>query len=423
MATQMFLRDSRTFAGLRGAVDASISGGGNQGFAIRDLLTTRGAAAVTSPNVGTLAGPTSGQEITFTSSGGATFGEFISPPLAAGATISGTVTFNIRMSENSMSANVGPQVIIERLNSTMGVVSTVINSEHGTETGTTETLHNWTGTPTSTTFAKGDRIRVRVCGNDAGGNMAAGFTYAAYYNGPTAAASGDAYVTFNENLTFQTTDPTGTTLYPTTTAITDITADDDREMWTSRGSGTSSATGTSATGPMTPSQFQISGTNVSWFTRGLTAFTLAGLVKINVRGSEDTAAANASIRAELAIVDNDGTNAVTWAASGIAAEELTTSEAAYTIYLAGADTAVANNQRLRIRFFVDDAQLNATNLHSITLNYAGTSGGASGDTFLTLEQTVTEFVPGGAPPPPRKDRRIVPNLDFDPWSGTGWLTP
>ena len=116
-------------------------------------------------------------------------------------TISGAITKNFWMSESNMSANVGAQCIIDRCDSAGTFVSTVENSEKGTELPvTTRAAQNWnTGTVTSTNFADGDYIRVRVYGNDIG-TMATGFTFDLSAGGTTAAADGDSYVTFTETI-------------------------------------------------------------------------------------------------------------------------------------------------------------------------------------------------------------------------------
>ena len=158
------------------------------------LDSSRGPTAQ-SAQTSTVAGPTSGRQVN------------PGVPLSwwyrvNAVTISGSITKNLRMSETNMSANVGAQIIIDRHDSAGTFVSTVANHERGTElVVTTETAENWsTGTVTSTSFSDGDYIRVRVYGNDVG-TMASGYFFHFYYDGPTAAASGDSYVTFTETIT------------------------------------------------------------------------------------------------------------------------------------------------------------------------------------------------------------------------------
>lgn len=169
-----------------------------------------------------------------------------------------------------------------------------------------------------------------------------------------------------------------------------------REAWTSRGAGVQSDVVNSETGwvvplPMTDSA---GGPYVDWYTRQLAAFTLGGAVTVNARALESSASANAAIGCEIAVVNSDGTDPVIWA-TGCRAAEIGTSEAALSFLVSGDDLSVSDTQRLRIRFFIDDLSVGAMATgHTATLFYAGTSGGASGDTFLTFTQTLTEYVPG-----------------------------
>ena len=65
-----------------------------------------------------------------------------------------------------------------------------------------------------------------------------------------------------------------------------------------------------------------------------------------------------------------------------------------TWFVAGDATAVTDGQRLRIRVYFDDAPGVAMGASSdMTFYWAGTSAAASGDTYITLPQTVTEFAP------------------------------
>jgi hypothetical protein len=118
-------------------------------FTPAEFRTDRGASAK-NVALATLAGT---QTIKFGRS-------FVSNPLAADVTISGSITFNMRCAESNMSANAQAHVIIERMNAECEVASTVVASSFGTEMSvTTERADNWSASPTSTAFSKGDRIR------------------------------------------------------------------------------------------------------------------------------------------------------------------------------------------------------------------------------------------------------------------------
>lgn len=205
MATQCFLRDAvpsthtgHNYAKLNGVRD---------GWRPRALSTSRGAAA-TSEASNTVDGTTLGIEV-----GSITDPfEWISGPLDQDVTISGSITLNLRAAESSMQANVAINAIIERLDSLGAVVSTIAQTARTTELGTSEAAANFTVTPTSTAMLKGDRIRVRVYGDEVG-TMASGHTFTFWWDGPTGGASGDSYVTFTETFGFLTTTPAGSTRY------------------------------------------------------------------------------------------------------------------------------------------------------------------------------------------------------------------
>lgn len=144
----------------------------------------------------TAAGPTAGVQI----NGGGNSWYWLSPPLQA-LTISGTITLNLWMSESGATANVGPDVKIERTDLSGVVISQIARSEFGTELPTpTRAAQNWTVAATTTTLAHKDRIKITIFGNDAGGNMAASATFDLGYNGATGAADGDSYVQFAETV-------------------------------------------------------------------------------------------------------------------------------------------------------------------------------------------------------------------------------
>ena len=143
----------------------------------------------------------SGTLIQWTDTGGGTALSWISAPLAAGATISGTVTLNTWASESNGQCNCGQRVIVKRY--TAGAEgSTVTDTSQGTELTTSISNRTWTATPTNTVFSTGDRIVVYWYVTAAGGTMGGNRTVTSDYNGTVNAADGESYVQFNENLTF-----------------------------------------------------------------------------------------------------------------------------------------------------------------------------------------------------------------------------
>ena len=163
------------------------------------ILGTRGSASRSS-STSTVNGPTSGIQCKQGSGGSGAALSWWSVPLSA-VTISGTITFNIWGNENNMSANAGLQVVIDRVDGSGSFISTIINSEKGTELPTTTAAQNWTGAPTSTTLSDGDRLRVRVYINDGGGTMATGFLGVIAIGATSAGINGDSFVTFTETIT------------------------------------------------------------------------------------------------------------------------------------------------------------------------------------------------------------------------------
>ncbi len=134
--------------------------------------------------------------------------QFVSPPLAQDITISGTVTFNFWGAESNMSANCGFSCKVYRIRGSDGSIQDLVNkSADGVELAvTTAGVRNWTATPTSTNFLKGDRILLIPCIN-AVGTMGGGYTAFLTWNGSSGGASGDSYIMFTENFGFIATNP------------------------------------------------------------------------------------------------------------------------------------------------------------------------------------------------------------------------
>lgn len=403
MATTLYFRAAAASTH-RGAQSQTLNGNLWSWWA-RALATARGATTI-SDNITTGAGPTNGFEVWDDGSIGPI--EWISEPLDQDITISGTITHNLWAHESAMTVNAGMQVVIERLDSQGGIISTVSNSEQGTELGTTNpptSARNWTNAaPTSTAFLKGDRIRIRVAANDAGGTIAAG-TVTFWFDGPTSGENGDSYITFTETFGFLTTTPTGSQLFLTDVAGPAVGANIEKEMWTSRGDGVNTAVRNTVAGWTAPAQWTntAGGTNIEWYSKQLQAFTLSGLVHCRMRVAYSNSAANAGFRVELAVVNNDGSGETIWAAAcfnDLGAGELSLTESPYTVPLAGDDLAVSDGQRLRFRIFVDDPSTMpmVASGYNCTLWYDGTTADASGDSWVRLTETVSEYTPAAPGP-------------------------
>lgn len=402
MATQCFLLDDTTLVAdyfNNGNNDLNLAGNQAAWEGETHRIGTSRGSGVVNTGKSTVAGTTAGLEFNNTANL-----QWVSDPIDADVTISGSITFNLWGTESSMSANAGFQVVIFRVDSTTGALTQIINSERGTELGTSNAANNWSATPTSTACNKGDRLIIRPAINDAGGTMASTHVATLYLDGTTAAASGDTYVTFTETFGFQTTTPTGTTLYPTTTA-SDIdpggAGTDTYEMWTSRGSGATSGVVDLTNGFISATQWTASagGNVLEWYTKQLTAFTLSGVALVNTRALEALSGDRATIRAEIAKTDSTGGSVVVWGING-RSTDMGTTEADRLYWISGDDLALSNGDRLRLRVYLDDLQgsavVDSTGTSTASFFYAGTSGGASGDSYATLQQSITEYVPGGA---------------------------
>lgn len=405
MTTQLFFRygASVTPPQIHRGTNSNKLNGSASGWEPMSLSTSRGAGAQSLNNAVTEAGPTSGVEAV---AGTSLPVEFISLPLDADFTISGTITVNLWARELNMSANAAINVAIDRLGPTGSVVSNILTTTRSTEVNLSSyAVNNFTGTPTSTTMKKGDRLRIRVFFDDAG-TMAAGFEADFECDGASAGVDGDSYVTFTETFGFQITDPSGSKLYLTNTAGPDLGATIEKEMWTAVGGGSANIVVNTTAGWTAPIQWTnaAGGTAVEWYSRPLNAFTLDGLVMVNI-WPKVSAVPACGLRVELAVVNGDGTGAVVWGAASIydsssptassTTFQLATTEIAFSHWLAGPATAVTAGQRLRFRVYIDDdGQSAMTNGETATLYYAGTSGGSSGDSFIVLPQTVTENVAG-----------------------------
>lgn len=386
MATTLYLRSTGANFGT-GNNDANLQGTATAWAIPFALDTTAGAVQSTAGNTSTVAGTTPGVEC-----GGAPPKVWYSPPLDADVTISGSITWNIWAAESNMSANVAINGILEVVDGATGAITEIDRTARTTELPvTTPTAQNFSETPAAGVACKrGDRLRVRVFGDDAG-TMASGFTFNVWFNS-TVGDTADTWLQLTENLTFVS-EPAGTTIYPTDTASDVATAAVDREAWTSRGAGVQNDVTNTVAGWTAPIQVTdtAGGTVVDWFTKPLTAMTLGGAVRVNLRQSK-SGSGGVSWVCEIARVEADGTSPTVWAL-GRNDRSLAGAETALSFLVAGGDLAISDGQRLRIRFAMDDLSSAAMVASgSGTTYYAGTSGGASGDTFLTFTQTLTEFV-------------------------------
>lgn len=374
------------------------------------LSTDRGTTAFAAVG-NTVTGPTAGVE-PFESNGMA---NFFTLPLAADITISGTITLNLWGFESNMSANVAINARIDRIDKLGAYVSTIATTARTSEMAvTTSAVNNFTVTPTSTDMLKGERLRVVVFGDDSTSNMATGFTFQFNYNAASAAATGDSWIRFTENLTFLTTEPAGTILYPTWTTVSQTPlpvgagSTVEYNLSRTRGSGAVAATYVTSAGWQAPQQAQTAGSNpAEWYSPRLEAFTLSGLVRFNIWSHEGVSTAEIGLRVELAVCDADGSNVTVYGANTVVDTatpggavgsgtsiigELTTASAIVKAWVAGSDISVANGQRLRVRVYADNNSQNPwPGVATFNATMGGTTGAANGDSWIQLGQTVTDY--------------------------------
>ena len=370
---------------------------------VRGLLSTVGTAANSTATTSSVTGPTAGKIVD--PAGNTTTGAFrmwLTDPLAADVTISGTISFAFCGAENNMSANAAIGCAVYRLDG-LGAFTQIIFSLSTVELNTVLAKVSWTGTPTSTACKKGDRLLIVPYYDDAPATtMAAAFTMTFVFNG-TLAAIGDSNITFNENLSFISTDPTGTAYYLRDTA-SDLAGSGQKALNTAQGSGTVTAVYATANGPLTHPGNQLTATGggiaLEWFTPPLNSFTLGSAVKCEIGAASilcSVASGGGGLYfsvLEIAICDTNGTGAVVWARSYMSIADTLAVPGVLPIYVLGQDTVVAAGKRLRFRIYFDDNLLgtvasNQTSGTNVTLRYDGTS---TYGTKLTFTQTFTEQV-------------------------------
>lgn len=297
MATRLYYRDAPASYALgkgisQGNDEWPPDTGSSRGYLVKALSTARGGAATTAV-INTIASGVTGIAVLLTKTAGATPGIiFISEPVDQDVTISGSVLHNLRAAESNMSANAAINVAIYKLGKDTFMAigasnSTLIDATARTTelAVTTETAVNFSETPAGgITLQKGDRLLIHV-GFGQAGTMASGFTCTFWYDGPTAAASGDSYIEFTETFGFLTTAPTGTQLF-LTDAAADIDVHGSRhelELGFARGAGVTSITTTNRM----PADYNGTGTSYARdVASGLTDSLASGIKPLVVRAGD-----------------------------------------------------------------------------------------------------------------------------------------
>jgi len=360
------------------------------------LSTSPGSAADSIIQAQSVAGPTNGVEF----DGGVlpNGGElWVSAPLAADVTISGSITFNVWAYESSMSANVAINCRLMKMSAIDGTLTEFHKTVRVTEIAeSTHAVNAWSETPSSYAIHKGDRIVVVPFGDDAG-TMTGSYYFFISVNSPSSNVEGDSFVTFTETFSFDDTTPSGTSVWLTdASAGIDPGSASELLAWTSRGGDVSTATTNTSAGPVSPIQVKLSGTAIEWYTPPLLATTLSGPVLVNLWASETSNSANCTTRCEIAICAGNGTSPVIWGmgGGGSGGIELALSSSSGAFFVDGEDASITLGQRLRIRVYIDDSYGGVStpmaNGYSASVYFNGGTPSASGDSYLTFPFTLTE---------------------------------
>lgn len=143
----------------------------------------------------------SGTDIQLTDTAGGTVLKWISEPLSAGVTISGSVIANLYGGESATTVNAAFRVRLYKY-SGGSEGAAILTSDMSSELNATlTTARIWSNAPTSTAYSAGDRIVVKFFLTNVGGTMGAG-TCTGHYEGATDAADGSSWVQFGESVTF-----------------------------------------------------------------------------------------------------------------------------------------------------------------------------------------------------------------------------
>lgn len=126
-----------------------------------------------------------------------------------------------------------------------------------------------------------------------------------------------------------------------------------------------------------------------WITNPLSAVTVAGSITVNLRALEDNAMANYGVGAEIYRLSS-GT--LTRIGINNSTTELGTSEAARSFTISPTSTALASGDQLVIVPFFLAVGGAASGGFNSNCFWNGPTSAASGDTFVTFTETITEFV-------------------------------
>jgi len=138
------------------------------------------------------------------------------------------------------------------------------------------------------------------------------------------------------------------------------------------------------------------GGRMAWFSNPLNAVTISGSITPNLRALENNAMANAFVTIRIYKRSSGGTYTLISDPGDSIGTELGTTEAVRTASLIPTSTALADGDRIAI-LLIWMAVSGSTGFS--TTGFFNGAAGATGDTYVSFNETITEYVPPAATPP------------------------
>lgn len=129
--------------------------------------------------------------------------------------------------------------------------------------------------------------------------------------------------------------------------------------------------------------------SIIWVSDAIAAVTISGSITVNFRALESNAMANYGCQSHIYKIDGS-TGATTCIGRGGNTTEIGTTQAATSITITPTSTVFADGDYIAVRFFFGSAGGTSASGFTSSFFYAGSSG-ASGDTFVTFTETISNF--------------------------------
>jgi hypothetical protein len=186
-----------------------------------------------------------------------------------------------------------------------------------------------------------------------------------------------------------------TTFFPHSSAATAPGGGDPRQLLLTRDSSVVSTTqNTIATSNFVIDTWGGGGAGqLYWWTNPLDAVTISGTITVNMRALESNAMANYTVGISiLRYSPISGPSTIGTAPTGLT--ELGTSESARNFTITPTSTALAAGDRIRCDpfWYLAGGSSSSASGFTVTGFWAGPTSGASGDTFITFTETITEQI-------------------------------